>query len=710
MVMKIANNPIKIYALGGLGEVGKNTYCIESERHLIIIDAGVKFPEDDLVGVDYVIPNYTHLKNNQGKIRALFITHGHEDHIGAIPFLVKAIKVPVIYAPRLAAALIRQKLEEKKCKEKVNIIEYDENSNIVAGEFNVSFFRVTHSIPDSFGICVDTSEGRIVTTGDFKIDLTPVGPDIQIAKMADIGESGVDLLLADSTNAEKEGWTPSERNVINSINEIFDKAPGRLIISTFSSNVSRIQQIVESTILHHRKLVVVGRSMVNTLEYARKFGYIKIPTTILRTVETMHDCKDSEMVILCTGSQGEPMAALSRIANGTFKNLHIIPGDTVVFSSSPIPGNGTSINKVVNLLTRLGADVITNSVFSDIHSSGHPSRKELQLNLKLFNPKYFMPAHGEYHMLKLHADLAKNIGIPPENIFVLGNGDTLVLNNTRVMPARIIGEKAETGGKIEFLLLKRIEGDKWECLAKPGKRAKIGAEFTFGEGKLKCTVVDIVEEGNRIIEFSYDGIFEQVLDELGEMPLPPYITERLDDRERYQTVYSKEQGSAAAPTAGLHFTKELLEKVKEKGVNIAYVTLHVGLGTFRPVSVENIEEHEMHSEFYSMSASVAKLLNETKKSGHNIVAVGTTSTRTLETIATKYGEFRECNGWTNIFIYPGYEFKGINKLITNFHLPKSTLVMLVSALAGRENILNAYKIAVEDKYRFFSFGDAMFIK
>lgn len=447
MVMKIANNPIKIYALGGLGEVGKNTYCIESERHLIIIDAGVKFPEDDLVGVDYVIPNYTHLKNNQGKIRALFITHGHEDHIGAIPFLVKAIKVPVIYAPKLAAALIRQKLEEKKCKEKVNIVEYDENSNIVAGEFNVSFFRVTHSIPDSFGICVDTSEGRIVTTGDFKIDLTPVGPDIQIAKMADIGESGVDLLLADSTNAEKEGWTPSERNVINSINEIFDKAPGRLIISTFSSNVSRIQQIVESTILHHRKLVVVGRSMVNTLEYARKFGYIKIPTTILRTVETMHDCKDSEMVILCTGSQGEPMAALSRIANGTFKNLHVIPGDTVVFSSSPIPGNGTSINKVVNLLTRLGADVITNSVFSDIHSSGHPSRKELQLNLKLFNPKYFMPAHGEYHMLKLHADLAKNIGIPSENIFVLGNGDTLILNNHKITDGeRIIADDVYIDG------------------------------------------------------------------------------------------------------------------------------------------------------------------------------------------------------------------------------------------------------------------------
>ncbi len=430
--MKIANNPIRVYALGGLGEVGKNTYCIESEKNLIIIDAGVKFPEDDLVGVDYVIPNYQHLKNNQNKIRGLFITHGHEDHIGAIPFLVKAVKIPVIYAPKLACALIRQKLEEKRVKEKINLVEYDENSVITAGEFKVSFFRVTHSIPDSFGICIDTSEGRIVTTGDFKIDLTPVGPDIQLAKIADIGESGVDLLLADSTNAEKPGWTPSEKNVIHSINEIFDKAPGRLIISTFSSNISRIQQIIQATISHHKKIVIVGRSMVNTIEYARKFGYIKIPSSILKTVDNIEDLRESETVILCTGSQGEPMAALSRIANGTFKNLHIIPGDTVVFSSSQIPGNGGSINRVVNLLTRMGADVITNSVFREIHSSGHPSQKELQLNLKLFNPKYFMPVHGEYHMLKLHGDIAKSIGIPQENIFICANGDTLVLENHHI--------------------------------------------------------------------------------------------------------------------------------------------------------------------------------------------------------------------------------------------------------------------------------------
>ncbi|MBP3916583.1 tRNA preQ1(34) S-adenosylmethionine ribosyltransferase-isomerase QueA, partial [Clostridium sp.] len=239
----------------------------------------------------------------------------------------------------------------------------------------------------------------------------------------------------------------------------------------------------------------------------------------------------------------------------------------------------------------------------------------------------------------------------------LNEGDTLVLNNTRVMPARLIGEKVESGGKIEFLLLKRIEGDKWECLAKPGKRAKIGTEFTFGSGKLKCKVVDIVEEGNRIIEFSYDGIFEQVLDELGEMPLPPYITERLDDRERYQTVYSKEQGSAAAPTAGLHFTKELLEKVKEKGVNIAYVTLHVGLGTFRPVKVDDVNEHVMHSEFYQLDEENANIINETKKRGNKIISVGTTSTRTLEKIGDENGYVSARSGWTNIFIYPGYKFK-----------------------------------------------------
>lgn len=289
-------------------------------------------------------------------------------------------------------------------------------------------------------------------------------------------------------------------------------------------------------------------------------------------------------------------------------------------------------------------------------------------------------------------------------------GDTLVLNDTRVMPARLIGEKEVTGGKIEFLLLKRIEGDKWECLAKPGKSARVGRKFVFGNEQLKAEVIDVLENGNRIIEFHYQGIFEQVLDSLGEMPLPPYIHERLEDKERYQTVYSKEKGSAAAPTAGLHFTNELLQQIKDKGVNIVYLTLHVGLGTFRPVQVEDVENHQMHSEFYSLSKEGADIINQTKARGNRIISVGTTSTRTLETIGDENGLVREQSGWTNIFIYPGYKFKIVDNLITNFHLPESTLIMLVSTLAGKENVLNAYNEAVKQKYRFFSFGDAMFIK
>ncbi len=292
----------------------------------------------------------------------------------------------------------------------------------------------------------------------------------------------------------------------------------------------------------------------------------------------------------------------------------------------------------------------------------------------------------------------------------LEEGDTLVLNDTKVLPARLIGEKEETKAVIEILLLKNIAGDDWECLVKPARRIKVGTVVTFGMGKLKAKCIKEEPEGIRHFTLIYNGILMEILEQLGTMPLPPYIHEKLKDQSRYQTVYAKEIGSAAAPTAGLHFTKKLLGQLKEKGINIAYITLHVGLGTFRPVSVDKVEEHEMHSEYYQMSKETAELLNKTKENNKRIVAVGTTSTRTLETIMTKYNEFRECSGWTNIFIYPGYKFKAIDALITNFHLPKSTLVMLVSALAGRENILSAYKIAVQEEYRFFSFGDAMLIK
>ena len=295
-------------------------------------------------------------------------------------------------------------------------------------------------------------------------------------------------------------------------------------------------------------------------------------------------------------------------------------------------------------------------------------------------------------------------------IVYLNPGDCLVLNNTKVIPARLFGAKEGTNARIELLLLKRKENDVWETLVKPGKKAKPGTRIVFGDGLLVGEIIDIVDEGNRLIKFHYEGIFEEILDKLGQMPLPPYITHELKDKNRYQTVYAKYDGSAAAPTAGLHFTKELLEQVKAKGIKIAEVTLHVGLGTFRPVKVDNILDHHMHSEFYMVSQEAADTINTAKKEGHRVISVGTTSTRTLESAADENGMLRECSGWTEIFIYPGYSFKVIDGLITNFHLPQSTLVMLVSALAGREHVLNAYKAAVEEKYRFFSFGDAMFIK
>ena len=423
----LLQSPVSIYALGGLGEVGKNTYCIENENNLIIIDAGVMFPEQGILGVNYVIPDYTHLRNVRSKIKALFITHGHEDHIGAIPFLLQNVNIPVIYAPKLAASLIKHKLEESRVSTKVKIVEYNEDTVVDVGDFRVQFFNVTHSIPDAFGICVDTPQGRIVTTGDFKIDLTPLSEDISLNKIAKLGSEGVDLLLSDSTNAEQEGYTQSERSVIDAIFEVFSKAHGRLIISTFSSNISRIQQIVEACVNFKRKIVVIGRSMETSISVSRQYGYIKVPDETIITPDRIKDFKPNELVILCTGSQGEPMAALARIANGEHNMIKIVPGDTVVFSSSPIPGNTYSINLVVDQLARVGANVITNSVFSNLHASGHPSKQELRLMLKLFKPKYFMPVHGEYRMLRLHAELAQTLGIPKENTFVLANGDTLEL-------------------------------------------------------------------------------------------------------------------------------------------------------------------------------------------------------------------------------------------------------------------------------------------
>ena len=323
----------------------------------------------------------------------------------------------------------------------------------------------------------------------------------------------------------------------------------------------------------------------------------------------------------------------------------------------------------------------------------HPVNKRDESRLMIINKTSKEIEHKQF----------KNI------IDYLNPGDCLVLNDTRVLPARLLGTKEGTGGKMEFLLLKRIDINHWETLVKPGKKAKIGARFVFGNGELKANVISVSEGGSRIVRFEYDGIFEEILDKLGEMPLPPYITEKLQDKERYQTVFSREVGSAAAPTAGLHFTEDLIEKIKAKGIKIAFVTLHVGLGTFRPVKAEVVEEHEMHSEHYMLSSDAAEIINEAKEKGGRIIAVGTTSNRTLESIADENGRVCEKSGWTDIFIYPGYKFKIVNALITNFHLPESTLIMLVSAFAGKDLIMGAYDMAVKEKYRFFSFGDAMFL-
>ena len=431
--MSVSESPISIYALGGLCEVGKNTYCIESENSLIIIDAGVLFPGADLPGVDYVIPDYQKLKNSRQKVKALFITHGHEDHIGAIPFLLQSIHIPVIYAPRLAIQLIRHKLEDMRIREEVKFVEYNGDSEVNIDEFKVSFFQVTHSIPDSYGVVVDTPQGRIVHTGDFKIDLTPVGQKIELSKIAKIGDAGVDLLLSDSTNAEIEGYTPSEKNVLASIKDIFKAASGRLILSTFSSNISRIQQICEVAVENNRKIAIIGRSMEHAVEAARDFGYIKIPDTSFIPINEINEHKLSEICVLCTGSQGEPMAALSRVANNEHKDLRIIPGDTIVFSSSAIPGNGVFIERVVNQLVKKGADVLVNSVLYSVHSSGHPSKQELRIMLHLIRPKYFMPIHGEYRMLKIHGDIAESLGVAHNNIFILENGDSLILSKHKIV-------------------------------------------------------------------------------------------------------------------------------------------------------------------------------------------------------------------------------------------------------------------------------------
>ncbi len=419
----------KVFALGGLGEVGKNMYCIMHGNELIIIDSGVLFPESDLLGIDYVIPDYTFLKENEDKIKGLFITHGHEDHIGSIPFLLQTVNIPVIYAPNQAASLIKKKLSERNIGYD-NIVIYDESSDIKFKNISVEFIATTHSIPDSYAIVVHTPNGTIVESGDYKFDLSPIGPMANLQKMARIGEKGVTLLMNESTNAEKEGVSLSESKVDATLSDLFSKQRGRIIIATFASNVYRLKHIIETAKRNHRKVVLFGRSMETQVEIAIESGYIKDTSTII-TAEESNKLKPEEVCLLCTGSQGEPLAALSRIANGTHKQIKLLPSDTVIFSSSPIPGNGEAVANTLNLLALKGVKTYTNTLLNDIHSSGHGNQEELKLMIRLLKPKYVMPIHGEYRMLREHTDLAVSCDIPRENTFIMQNGEMLsMLNGT----------------------------------------------------------------------------------------------------------------------------------------------------------------------------------------------------------------------------------------------------------------------------------------
>lgn len=427
----------KVVALGGLGEVGKNMYVIMHEDELIILDAGVMFPKDELLGIDYVIPDFSFLKQNEDKIKALFITHGHEDHIGGIAYLLQTVNVPVIYAPNQACGLIKRKLLDKNISYD-NLKVYNEDTIIKFKNLTVEFFATTHSIPDSHGIIITTPNGKIVETGDFKFDLTPIGPMSNIHKIADTGKQGVKLLMSESTNALSKGFSMSESKVEEELQDIFEKKKGRIIIATFASNIYRLKHIVETCKKNNRKIALFGRSMENNIEISIEGGYIK-DDKIFVSPDIANTLPPEEVCLLCTGSQGEPLAALSRIANGTHKQIKLRPNDTVIFSSNPIPGNNASVAKTINALYLQGVNVFVNNSENEIHTSGHGNEEELKLMIRLLKPEYFMPIHGEYRMLKAHQDIAIDCDIPKENTFLLENGDVLSLTKDGIKKTDNIG-------------------------------------------------------------------------------------------------------------------------------------------------------------------------------------------------------------------------------------------------------------------------------
>jgi len=439
-VSKKNNDKATIFALGGVGEIGKNMYCVQYGNDIVVIDAGLKFPDEDMLGVDIVIPDISYLMENREKVRAILLTHGHEDHIGGLPYVLRNLNVPV-YGTKLTLGLVESKLKEAGLLGETKRILINADSEVRLGSMTATFFRTNHSIPDSVGVCLDTPEGLIVHTGDFKFDHTPVNDQYaDLHQMAEIGNRGVLALLSDSTNAERPGFTPSEKSVGKELKEVFQQAQQRVVVATFASNIHRIQQVIEAAYETNRKLAVVGRSMVNVVSIAADLGYLNVPDGMLIEPEEVNKLAGNRVAILSTGSQGEPMSALTRMARSTHRKVDILPGDTVVIAATPIPGNEKYVGRTVDELFRLGAKVIYGGSMSGVHVSGHGSQEELKLMLNLMRPKYFIPIHGEFRMLRHHALLGEAVGVEPDNIFMIDIGDTIEIQNGQ----------ARKAGKVSF--------------------------------------------------------------------------------------------------------------------------------------------------------------------------------------------------------------------------------------------------------------------
>lgn len=492
---KNTSSDIKVYSLGGLGVVGMNMYVVETSKELLIMDSGILFADDTINGVEYIIPDFSHLVKNEHKIVGCFITHGHEDHIGSLPFLLRQVKIPMIYATGIAVGLIKNKLEEYP-DISYNITNFNTDEVFKFKTFSVEFFRTNHSIPDSVGIAIKTRLGYIVNTGDFKFDFTPIGDKPDYYKMTKLGKEGVLCLLADSTNADIPNFSISERKVGESLNNLFSHIEGRIIVATFASNVYRVQQILQASVNSGRKVVVFGHSMEQTIEIATKLKYINIPKGYIYTSRDLRkakiDISTPDTTILCTGSQGEPMAALSRIASGTHKQIKLLPEDTIIYSSKPIPGNEQFINRNINKLVHAGCHIIKNSLLTDTHTTGHASQEEIRLMLTFMNPKYFMPAHGEYAMLKEHANIAISLGVKEENCFVLEQGDVLAFNDSG---ARIIKDGVASGNVYLDSGFAEVNASTIKERKKMADDGMIYLNFTLNKSKKVLTNFDIQTAG-----------------------------------------------------------------------------------------------------------------------------------------------------------------------------------------------------------------------